>query len=494
LTASYATKIDGVLEAPSFSLPFTLDSQFDWLELTLSFSVKGWYSILIWDPSNSLRAQSLIISESKTITISSSSTETSFGAVTGNISAGEWVLEILSPTASSERQYTFEFIGGFGKNGKAAIEGQTWSDEGTVNSFLLNKYQKDQEINTETRWYKGDFHTHTTESDGKMTLAAGMEQAKKMNLDFFVSTDHNILPTKWVEDDMLVVPGVEITSSKGHFNALGLTKWVDWRPSSVDGGMETEQGMNRIIREVKASDAVVSMNHPMLQPWEWQYRNTLLADLDVIEIWNDPTYKDNPVATEQALQLWNTLWDDGHRIFGIGGSDSHLLPTESYEEGGPPSVIGDPATYVYCNGLSARTLLDGVKRGKAYVSRGPEFIINILVDGISYLPGSDLTDCFDGKEEVDVWYEVMPIKTPDYARIHWIKDGQIIKNSTLTLTGGKILQERFTLKSGETSWIRFEIRSVTGELLSFVNPIFTGKKDPFLKTWGDLLDTVDFSK
>lgn len=491
LTASYSTKMDGVLQAPSFSLPFDIDSEFDWLELTVSFSVKGWYSILIWDSEKKLRAQSLVINEPKTIMISQSSKDTSFGAVTGKVAAGTWTLEILSPPSSENRQYTIDYIGGFGQKVGNSVEGSTWSKEGITDGFLLNDYQKDQVFNTGTRWYKGDFHTHTTESDGKMTPFNGMAQARKMNLDFFVATDHNILPTKWLEDEIMVIPGVEITSSKGHFNALGLTKWVDWRPSFADGGMETEEGMNRIIRDVKAAGAIVSMNHPMLKPWEWQYRTTLLSDLDVIEIWNDPTYKDNPEATEQALILWNTLWNDGYQIYGIGGSDSHLLPTESYEEGGPPSVIGDPATFVYCEGLTARSLLNGVNRGRAYVSRGPEFIINIFVDGVSYLPGSNLTDCYDDKEEIEVWYEIMPMKTPANATLHWIKDSQSVKD--IKIAEGKIIQNQFTLKKSEVTWIRFEIRSEDGELLSFVNPIFTGKKTPTLTTWGDLLDTVDFS-
>ena len=147
-----------------------------------------------------------------------------------------------------------------------------------------------------------------------------MDQAKKMGLDYFAVTDHNILPTKWIRDDVLTIPGIEITSSKGHFNALGLKKWIDWRPTCMDGGMETEEGMNRILAEAKFAGALVSINHPMLKPWEWQFKTTPLSLVDVIEIWNDPTYKDNPAATEEALQLWDILWNDGHRIYGIGGS------------------------------------------------------------------------------------------------------------------------------------------------------------------------------
>lgn len=478
-----------MLQAPSLSLPIEIEKNFDWLSFSISFSTKGWYSILIWDPNRCLRAQSLTMIEPKTISISSNPIETSFAAVSGRIIEGFWTIEILSPTYSENHKFTIQSTFGSGNRNGDVVEGETWSTDGISNGFELNKYNLEKVYNKETRWFKGDFHTHTTESDGKMTPLNGMTQAKKMNLDYFVATDHNILPTKWLaNDEVMVIPGVEITSSKGHFNALGLTKWIDWRPTCQDGGMETEHGMNRIIREVKAAGAIVSINHPMLKPWEWQYRKTPLAEIDVIEIWNDPTYKDNPLATEQALQLWDILWNDGYRIYGIGGSDSHLLPTESYEEGGPPSVIGDPATYVYCEQLSTNHLLDGVMKGRAYVSRGPEYIINISIDGNSYLPGSNLSECFESNEEIRVWYEVLPINAPANAKFSWIKDGNKIEEQEIYQ--GKAIQKEFLLKKDEVTWLRFEARSKDGELLSFVNPIFIGSKKQSLITWGDLLEVA----
>jgi hypothetical protein len=482
--------LDGVLLTPSTSLPFEVEQNYDWLDFTISFSKKGWYSVLVWDPSKKLRAQSLLISEPKSIRIAAFPEETSFAAVSGEIQAGIWELEILSPTNSEQHIYTIQVNGGYGKSEKEAAVNDSWAAQGVENGFTLSGYVKDRMFHSKSRWYKGDFHTHTTESDGKMTVENGLKQAKEMKLDYFVATDHNILPTKWRSSEMMVIPGVEITSSQGHFNALGLTNWIDWRPTCADGGMETEIGMNRIIHEVKASGALVSINHPMLKPWQWQYLTTPLKEIDVIEIWNDPTYKDNPEATEKALRLWNILWNDGHCIFGIGGSDSHLLPTESYEEGGPPSVIGDPATYVFCNGLSPRTLLEGIKAGKAYVSRGPEYIVNIIVDGISYPPGSDLSECFNGKNEIHISYEVLPNNTPANARLIWVKDGKEIDSEEVF--DGSIINKQFTIRREEVSWIRFEVRSKDGKLLSFINPIFTGAKTSTLSTWGDILSKADY--
>ena len=42
------------------------------------------------------------------------------------------------------------------------------------------------------------------------------------------------------------------------------------------------------------------------------------------------------------------------RVFGVGGSDSHNLEDEFYEGASLPSAVGDPATWVFCDGLSPK--------------------------------------------------------------------------------------------------------------------------------------------
>jgi hypothetical protein len=44
----------------------------------------------------------------------------------------------------------------------------------------------------------------------------------------------------------------------------------------------------------------------------------------------------------------------------------------------------------------------------------------------------------------------------------------------------------FTWKRNEFSWIRVEIRDISGQLLAFVNPVFQGQPAPTLKRWSDI--------
>ncbi|MCA1032025.1 CehA/McbA family metallohydrolase [Bacillus timonensis] len=490
MTTFSVQKINGVANTPFISKVLEIDADYDWLKLSITFFKKGWFGIFLWDPNGKLRVQSLYINEPKEILISKNSDATSFSCVSGEIPKGKWRVEILSATYKSEPYYEMECTCGLLSEDVSSEDSNVWATTSTSTSSVLdlNHFDARRVYNDEKKWYKGDFHTHTNESDGKMTPEQGMEQAKKMGLDYFVATDHNILPTKWVKDSVMVIPGIEVTSSKGHFNALGLTRWIDWRPTCEDGGMETEVGMNRILRECREAGAVVSLNHPMLKPWEWQFQETLLSSFDTIEIWNDPTYKDNPKATEEALVLWNMLWNDGHRLFGIGGSDSHLLPTESYEKNGPPSVIGDPATYVLSEGLSTDALLSAVKKGKVYVARGPVLEVDIEVNGEASDLGSDLTATSKLHFGAHIDYSIAYENVPKDSVLYWVQDGEVVDQSNISETGK--LERSFSFSQDQITWLRFEIRSKDGELLAFGNPIFQGSKQPTIKTWGQLLERI----
>jgi hypothetical protein len=493
MVTKYENKKNGLVSKPFFSTTFVIDSDSNWLTCKLSFSKKGWYSIFLWDSNKHLRSQSLYINGEKEIIISTDSEKTSFSAISGKVPAGEWTLEILTSTYKASPNFMFEYeYGGATEEGET-VKSTSWAAPAPY-GFELSLFDFDEIYNPATRWYKGDFHTHTNESDGKLPPSEGLKQAKKMNLDFFVATDHNILPTKWIHDsEMMILPGVEITSSKGHFNALGLSKWIDWRPTCTDGGMETEGGMNRIIREASEAGAIISINHPMLKPWEWQFTKTELSLIDVIEIWNDPTYKDNPLATEEALSFWNTLWNDGHRIYGIGGSDSHLLPTESYEKGGPPSLIGDPATYIKLNKLSPSALLEGIIQGEVYVSRGPVLDFHLEMNGRCInISNVDLREYDTGTDPTEFTYSLTYRNVKPESFIHWILNGVEVSKEPVYHEG--TLKKTFNWCKDEYNWLRFEIREADGTLSAFNNPIFQGERRPSLKTWGEGMKMANLIK
>jgi len=74
-------------------------------------------------------------------------------------------------------------------------------------------------------WYRGNLHTHTTESDGDSSPADVVRWYREHGYDFLVISDHNRVTT--VHDDkLLLIPGEEVTDRFAkkplHVNAIGI--------------------------------------------------------------------------------------------------------------------------------------------------------------------------------------------------------------------------------------------------------------------------------
>lgn len=477
-------EIRGVLETSLTNQTLHIPQMYASMKMKITIQEKAWLVIIVTSPEGTIRAQGILMDGSLEFCFSEEVYSTSYSIVPGKISAGNWSIDLLNAIPKNI-SYLIEVE--YGQDSLPKLDSdplQVFATSQYQAGFTLNNWNPSEAVNTEQRWYKGDFHTHTFYSDGKLSPQEGITSAKEMGLDFFVATDHNIIPTKWLKDSALVIPGVEITSSKGHFNALGVRSWVDWRPTASDMGMESERGMNRILKEVGSQGALRSINHPLLRPWHWTFKETLLSEIDVLEIWNDPTFPDNVDATEQALVLWDTLLNDGYTIPGIGGSDSHMRPTESYVEGGPASLIGDPSTYVWANELSAQAILDSVKSGNVYVSRGQVLNPLFFVNGESVHMGENIA------QNSDLTFKLNYQCTINGHRLVKVINGLRTEVEILKLEG--TYEEEVKWKEGY-HWIRYEIRSSNGELLAFMNPIFNGIKKQSLHVWADLLEKAGFN-
>ncbi|MCI0670668.1 MAG: PHP domain-containing protein [Myxococcaceae bacterium] len=68
----------------------------------------------------------------------------------------------------------------------------------------------------------GAYHVHTTRSDGRGSIEDVATAARNAGLSFVVLTDHNVIPgpPRFV-DGVLLIEGVELSTSAGHYVALG---------------------------------------------------------------------------------------------------------------------------------------------------------------------------------------------------------------------------------------------------------------------------------
>ena len=441
------------------------------ISLQLYHTKSIWGTYLVYDPIGQLRAQYLTGKTPQPVMIHEQRKRTSPYTIGGPIVAGTWTIDFVAAVSQQEEmEKPFLEVQFNGESNIQSVDELDWNqpDAGTL---LLSTSHSEQMVKSEARWYKGDFHTHTIYSDGQMTREENMASAKKQQLDFFVATDHNIVPTSWVNDtSILVLPGLEVTAPLGHFNILNTntSPFVENRLAD----MLTEQGMNSII-DGHYGDALISINHPFLTEWKWLFKDTPLHKVDTLEIWNDPTYSANPQATEWALIAWDILLKDGHKITGIGGSDSHLKLDERYEGSEEASLIGDPGTFVYCEGLSIHNLVKALKNGHVFVSRGER--IDFKLGG--FIAG-DQSDILTGKIEAMV-------HSHDAVEIEWIVDGQIASKEK-----GNQSSFQFDWNDNAYHYIRVNVRKEDGTLYGFTNPIYFNDKRPSLDTWGQLLELM----
>ena len=462
----------------------SIEEKVSCLNIKINTTECGWLQLMLWDPAGKLRMQHLHLKKQSCITISEELNQNNCTTVSGYLPLGQYILEIfVDPRENIEYEIAVEdkSLDNINENIQIWTDGN-YSSKG----ILLNKYDFTKRFSEENRWYSGDCHAHSTLSDGKQTMKESMASAEKMCLDFYFITEHNILPTAWYKGKVLAIPGVEVTGQPSHFNALGLNKWIDLRPNSIDGGISTQEGMNRLLEEVATNGAIRSVNHPALFPWRFEYKDTLLKNMDTIEIINDPTFKDSKLATEKALQLWNILWQNGHKIWGIGGSDSHLLPEEKYEGASKPSLIGDPKTWVYSKGLSAEGIITSIKQGRVYVSRGPELDIKIKCCGLEYLPGSDLSELFKENKELVLEYFIRFDYLEEECELKFVENGEEI--ICKKIIGGENYKFQLLWQGADYVWTRMELRNKEGHLLLFTNPVYKGEKKEKLTNWGELLE------
>jgi Phosphoinositide phospholipase C, Ca2+-dependent len=258
-------------------------------------------------------------------------------------------------------------------------------------------------IRSGSGWYRGDLHMHTAHSDGSCSsrrqqqkvpcpLFLTAQTASERGLDFIAITDHNtmshadaIRELQPYYDDLLLIPGREITTFEGHANLFGTVATVDFR---VGGGDVPD--WNALLANVAGLGGVISINHPVRPSGEqcmgcgW----TAHGDVDYsrvqgIEVVNGMD-ADTPFS---GIGFWERLLDRGYRITALGGSDNHdaLRPYANVAELRQPGdaaspspetlsrlrkssgAIGTPTTVIYADELSQAGIVAGIRRGRVFI-------------------------------------------------------------------------------------------------------------------------------
>ncbi len=332
-------------------------------------------------------------------------------------------------------------------------------------------------IATGDRWYRGDLHMHTAHSDGTCTSQSGkmvpcpvfvtVEDAVKQKLDFIAITDHNTISHYDAErelqpyfDQILLIPGREITTYSGHANVFGPTDFIDFR-SEAKGS----PSINKVFRAAQAAGAFVSVNHPGDPTGAncigcgWSVKDTDWNLVNGIEAING----NDPKHYEADIRFWDQQLAKGYRLVAIGGSDTHRP-----ERG----TIGHPTTVVHAQELSVHGILDAIRAGHVCIdlTASHDRVIDVqAIDGAAHaVMGEKLAAARN--DHVALTAHVIGAAG---STLRWLLDGEVVSTlPSLPLSGATADETASWISDGQRHWIRAEVRTADGTLELLGNPIF----------------------
>jgi hypothetical protein len=306
-----------------------------------------------------------------------------------------------------------------------------------------------------------DLHVHAQASDDSSTRNdTRLRHFVAASVDVMVASDHDHVPDYaaavrdlGVEDRILVIRGVEVTSSApgprmpwtiGHHNG-----WpVSYRPFRHRKGAPPSQDLSvaelyALFRNEHAAE-VVQLNHPrgelpgldeegflthlgvagrgfdpgipldrdpnrlLLEP---AADGTRAVDFDAIEVMNGAVRRRYLAARLD----WYALLRQGFRRTGTANSDTH----------GPDQPAGMPRNYVFVGAerrrLDARTFDTALREGRSFGTNGP-LVVHFAVNGKRM---GDLTNASGGRALVEFEVAAAPWVPLDEVRI--LANGEVVR-------------------------------------------------------------------
>ncbi len=275
--------------------------------------------------------------------------------------------------------------------------------------------------------FKGNLHTHTTNSDGGQIPSAVLDGYQAQNYDFLAVTDHNFVTYPWTSygRDPVVVGMTDISGnelSSGHHT---VSLFSGYASSSAD--------QTTLLSGVAAAGGLSFFAHPgrYAETAQW-YANHYLAQPTCIgqEIYNQgDRYPGDRVKWDQVLSILMP----NRPVWGFSNDDSHAA-----------SHIGLNRTYLLAPSVShtdARTALETGAFFSTYSTSSthvPPMLTNVVVDAVA---------------------GTITVRGTGYTQVRWISQGtQVATGEALDLLN----------TSGVAKYVRAELHGAEG--IAYSNP------------------------
>jgi hypothetical protein len=227
------------------------------------------------------------------------------------------------------------------------------------------------------RWFKGNTHTHSLNSDGDSTPEDVVRWYREQRYHFLVLTDHNFVTpvdglnaANGAPDKFLVIRGEEVTDSAAdkpvHLNLLGGDGLV-----KPQGGATPAEALRRDIGAMTPAGGVIQVNHPNFG-WALTLEDLASAKgAHLIEIFNGHPQVNNlgGGGRPSVETMWDGLLSDGLTLFGVASDDTHELKRPWVKASARP---GQGWVMVRAARLTVDAILGALSKGDFYASTGVE--------------------------------------------------------------------------------------------------------------------------
>lgn len=188
---------------------------------------------------------------------------------------------------------------------------------------------------------KIDLHTHTTRSyDGLTTIEEAFAAIKQRGLDGIAITDHDTIEAAVKalrsKTDVIVIPGIEISTKEGHLLAIGVTEMI---PKGLPA--------TETVEKIREAGGLAVVPHPY--DFMTGLGETITREInpDAIESVNSnsrPFSRKTSLSKKLAEELQKSQ---------TAGSDAHI-----------PAAIGNAYTIIETNSTDLESLLKAIKNGQ----------------------------------------------------------------------------------------------------------------------------------
>jgi hypothetical protein len=223
------------------------------------------------------------------------------------------------------------------------------------------------------RFWRGNLHTHSTLSDGKLHLDEVAARYKAAGYDFLVMTDHFVKHYDWPIADTRHLRGNDFTTVLGaelhvpvtsagelwHIVGVGLPQDFAAPADGEDGPAIAQRAMD--------AGAFIAIAHPAWSRYTIE-DGRALKHAHAVEIYNHGCAIENDLG--DGTYLLDQLLNEGHRLSAIATDDAHFHTADHF--GG--------WVHVKAESLDPEELLTALKAGHNYSSQGPQFL-DIRMDG-----------------------------------------------------------------------------------------------------------------